>query len=182
MTLNIQVNVPEDVVKADQAATYIGRALAAIGFARSSSAGLTSAPLPAAPETTANKKEGARRSASRKSSAAAAAAEETATDDNATEDQDKADETAEVEEDRSEESPLTVEDVKAVVNGYVKKFGMPATQEDGPKIFVEALGAPPAGEQYWRMSILPEDQDALKKVIETWKKATELNPLKRKAV
>lgn len=96
--------------------------------------------------------------------------------------QDKADEQAEVEAAREPEKPLTREDVKVAMMAYVKKFGMPATQEDGPKIYVEALGAPPAGEEYWKLSLVPDDQTALGKVVATWKKATELNPLKRTPV
>lgn len=77
---------------------------------------------------------------------------------------------------------MTLDDVRAAVNGYVQKYGMPAAQEDGPKIFVEALGTPPADEPYWKMSLLPDDQPSLLKVVTVWNKATELNPLKRTAV
>ena len=96
--------------------------------------------------------------------------------------QDAADEAEEVEETRDTKNPLTLEDVKFAMNGYVKKFGMAATQEDGPKIFVEALGQPPAKEPYWKLSLVPDDQDAYEKIIATWRKATELNPLKRTPV
>lgn len=96
--------------------------------------------------------------------------------------QDKADEQAEVEANRDADKPVTVDDVKAVVNQYVTKFGLPATQEDGPKIFVEALGTPPEGESYWKMSILPADQESLKKVLSVWQRAVVENPLKRQAV
>jgi hypothetical protein len=97
--------------------------------------------------------------------------------------QDKADEKAEVEATRKEDKPLTIDDVKALLNGYVQKFGLPATQEDGPLIFKEALGEPPAGEPYWKLSLLNDaSQEALGKVVSTWKKAIELNPLKRTAV
>lgn len=97
--------------------------------------------------------------------------------------QDKADEKAEVEATRKEDKPLTIDDVKALLNGYVQKFGLPATQEDGPLIFKEALGVPPEGEPYWKLSLLNDaSQEALGKVVTTWKKAIELNPLKRTAV
>lgn len=96
--------------------------------------------------------------------------------------QDKADEQAEVEQTRKDDKPLTIDDVKAVVTAYVGKYGMPAVQEDGPKIFVEALGAPPEGEAYWKMSLLPDDQAKLAKVVSVWQKAVELNPLKRAEV
>jgi hypothetical protein len=83
--------------------------------------------------------------------------------------QDKADEQAEVDANRAADKPLTVDDVKSAVTNYVTKFGMPATQEDGPKIFIAALGNPPAGEAYWKMSLLSElPQDQLKKAVDAW--------------
>lgn len=97
--------------------------------------------------------------------------------------QDKADEAAEVAAGRDPETPLTREDVKKAMTGYVQKYGMAHTQTDGPVIFKEALGEPPAGEKYWKLSLVPEtDQAALAKVIDTWDRATELNPLKRELV
>lgn len=96
--------------------------------------------------------------------------------------QDAADEAAEVEAARDEKAPLTIDDVKQAVGLYVAAYGMAAVQEDGPKIFVEALGAPPAGEAYWKMSIIPDDQAVLAQAVAVWRKATELNPLKRAKV
>ena len=85
--------------------------------------------------------------------------------------QDEADEQAEVEASRDPEKPLTVDDVKAAVGLYVNKFGMPATNEDGPSIFVKALGQPPEGNPFWKMSILPDDQKKLKACVDEWSKA-----------
>lgn len=93
--------------------------------------------------------------------------------------QDAADETAEVEAARDPVKPLTLEDVRQAVGEYVKRYGMPATQEDGAKIFVNILGAPPAGEPIWKMSILPDDQDVLRKAVDGWKAAIEGNPFGR---
>jgi len=93
--------------------------------------------------------------------------------------QDAVDEAKEVEEHRK---ALTVDDLKSVMGGYVKKFGMEATQEDGPKIFTEALGAPPAGQPAWKVSLLDGDQERLAKAIDVWTKAVNLNPLKRTLV
>ncbi len=178
MTLNINITVPEDVVKADQASGYIGRALNAIGFSRGAvnEAAPVGQPAPAlapepekpAPKTRAKK--------------ADKPAPETQPDTPEAEAQDAADEAAEVEEARDAKAPLTLDDVRAAMTDYVAKFTMEATQEDGPKIFTEALGSPPPGETYWKLSLVPDDQATLAKVVETWKKATELNPLKRKAV
>ena len=96
--------------------------------------------------------------------------------------QDAEDEAAEVEAKRDPKKPLTVEDVRNAMTAYVTAYGLPATQEDGPLIFTEALGAPPAGESYWKLSLLPDDQDKLQRVVDTWAKALELNPKKRARV
>lgn len=86
--------------------------------------------------------------------------------------QDKADEQAEVEANREPEKPLTLDDVKAAMTAYVTKFQIAATQEDGPKIFADVLGAPPAGEPSWKLSLLASaDQATLQKVIEAWIRA-----------
>ena len=93
--------------------------------------------------------------------------------------QDAADEAAEVEAHRDPEKPLTIDDVKASVMAYAEKYGMPAAQADGPRIFVEALGAPPKGEEFWKFSILPiDDQEKTRKVISIWQRATTENPFK----
>jgi hypothetical protein len=86
--------------------------------------------------------------------------------------QDAADEQAEVDANRDAEAPLTVEDLKAVMSQYVEKFGMPATQEDGVKIFADAIGTPPAGEAAWKMTLVAAaGQDKLKAAIAAWKAA-----------
>ena len=104
---------------------------------------------------------------------------EQAADSEADADQDAADEAAEVEAHRDPEKPLTIDDVKAVVMAYAEKYGMPAAQADGPRIFVEALGAPPKGEEFWKFSILPvDDQEKIQKVISIWQRATAENPFK----
>lgn len=101
-------------------------------------------------------------------------------DDSASDsEQDAADEAAEVEAHRDPEKPLTIDDVKAAVMAYAEKYGMPAAQADGPRIFVEALGAPPKGEEFWKFSILPvDDQEKIRKVISIWQRATTENPFK----
>jgi len=100
-------------------------------------------------------------------------------DDAATEAADAADETAEADAGRDDEKTLTVDDVKALAVEYQEKYGFEAVQEDGAKIFVEAVGAPPAGEPFWKFSILPTDQASLQKLAAIWRKAIDLNPLKR---
>ncbi|UXS23123.1 hypothetical protein [Agrobacterium tumefaciens] len=96
--------------------------------------------------------------------------------------QDAADEAAEVEETRKDETPLTRDDVKAAMTGYVNTYGLPATQEDGPKLIGSALGKPPKGEEYWKLSLIPDDQDALRKVVEAFKGALASNPYLRAKV
>lgn len=221
MTLKIEVTIPEEYVQGDHAATYLARAMAAIGFSRS-----VSLAMPAPALIDAEHSRMAREAADAPSAAVVMAAdttpvvqaepvrergkpapgrgrrtkEEIAEDeaaDKATVDveaaaqistgeervdpadvaeQDAKDEAAEVEEHRK---ALTVDDLKSVMGGYVKKFGMEATQEDGPKIFTEALGAPPAGQPAWKVSLLDGDQERLAKAVDVWTKAVDLNPLKR---
>jgi hypothetical protein len=104
---------------------------------------------------------------------------EEAADSEADAAQDAADEAAEVEAHRDPEKPLTIDDVKAAVMAYAEKYGMPAAQADGPRIFVEALGVPPKGEEFWKFSILPvDDQEKIRKVISIWQRATTENPFK----
>lgn len=93
-------------------------------------------------------------------------------DDDASQAQDAADEAAEVEANRAPAAPLTVEDVMGEVGAYVEKFGMPAAQEDGPKIFIAALGAPPNNEPFWKKSLLATaSQEQLQKARDAWKTA-----------
>lgn len=90
-------------------------------------------------------------------------------DEPETQEQDKADEQAEVEASRDAETPLTGEDVRSAMGLYVKKFGLPATQEDGASIFLDALGTPPKGAEGWKLSVVSEqDQPTLRKAIDAW--------------
>jgi len=92
-------------------------------------------------------------------------------DDAATQAQDADDEKAETEAGVSEEK-LTVEDLRAAMGDYVKNFGMPATQEDGPKIFSSALGNPPEGDEFWKASIVAAAGDeAIAKAVTAWRAA-----------
>lgn len=156
----------------DAAQTYVGDTEVQTG---SASAGAT--------DTTPIRKRGeASPGKTRRTKAEIAEDEAADAADAATVKQDKADEKAEVEANRGDDKPVTIDDVKNIVNEYVTKFGLPATQEDGPKIFVEALGQPPEGENFWRFSILPTDQESIAKVAAVWTRAVAENPLKRKAV
>lgn len=93
-------------------------------------------------------------------------------DDAETQAQDAADEQAEVDANRDAEAPLTIEDLKMAMSEYVTKFDMGAAQEDGVNIFGDALGKPPGGEQFWKMSIAAAaGQETLKKAIAAWKAA-----------
>lgn len=93
-------------------------------------------------------------------------------DEPETQEQDKADEQAEVEASRDAETPLTGEDVRSAMGLYVKKFGLPATQEDGASIFLDALGTPPKGAEGWKLSVVSEqDQPTLRKAIDAWTSA-----------
>jgi len=88
--------------------------------------------------------------------------------------QDAADEQAEVEAAREPEKAITVDDLRGVMGEYVQKFEMPATQEDGPLIFADALGKPPAGEAAWKLSLLAElPQERLKAAYDGWRTAVD---------
>lgn len=52
----------------------------------------------------------------------------------------------------------TIDNVRAAMGAYVAKFGMPEFQIDGNKIFVAALGQPPAGEKSWRLTLFDTDE------------------------
>lgn len=94
--------------------------------------------------------------------------------------QDKADEQAEVEANRNPEKPLTTEDLRGVMGEYVRIYGMAAAQADGPVIFNDALGAPPTGEDKWKLSLVPEGKIAA--AVAAWKGAIESNPFDRAKV
>jgi hypothetical protein len=104
-------------------------------------------------------------------------------DDAETQTQDEADEQAEVDANREPEKPMTRDDVKAAMTKYLQAFGMNATQEDGPRLIAEVLGAPPKGEEAWKLSLVPEDNQAgLAKLVSAFAQATRDNPYKRTKV
>ncbi|CAK7259137.1 MULTISPECIES: hypothetical protein [unclassified Shinella] len=89
--------------------------------------------------------------------------------------QDAADEAAEDAANRDAAKPLTLDDVKNAVGLYVEKFGKgdfekgrQIASEDGPGLFVDVLGPPPAGEPFWKFSILPSDQDKIAAMVKAW--------------
>lgn len=96
-------------------------------------------------------------------------------EDEATASQDAADEAAEDAANADPEKPLTLDDVKNAVGLYVTRFGegdfekgRQIASEDGPGLFVDVLGKPPAGEAFWKFSILPTDQDKLAAMVKAW--------------
>lgn len=66
------------------------------------------------------------------------------------------------------------DDVRDALGEYVNKFGMPAAQEDGPKVLVLLFGEGKA-----KVSDIPDDQVALAKAVEGIKEMSEKNPFKR---
>lgn len=91
--------------------------------------------------------------------------------------QDKADETAETETKKAETKKLTHDDVRTALGAYVKKFGMPAAQEDGPRVLVLAFGEGKA-----KVSDIPDTQEALGKAVAGINEMLEKNPFNRTAV
>ena len=86
--------------------------------------------------------------------------------------QDSVDEAIEDEANRNPDAPLTVDDLRVAMQGYVDKHGMAKAQAKGPQIFVNALGAPPEGEDFWKLSLFHNvDQFVLCRAVEAWQKA-----------
>ena len=55
------------------------------------------------------------------------------------------------------------------MGAYVNKHGLPATQEDGSKLFLSALGTPPNGEPFWKVTLVAgAGQEALQKAVAAW--------------
>lgn len=108
--------------------------------------------------------------------------------------QDAADEAAEADDGRIKDMPdavtLTHDDLRRVMGQYVTKYGVPATNVDGPNIFKGALGEVPQGllnkqgeqAQYWSLTLVPDTQEALRAAVDAWTAAFEGNPYKRDAV
>jgi len=101
--------------------------------------------------------------------------------------QDAADEAAEAEGGKIEDM-LTHDDLRKAMGDYVTRYGMPAAQIDGPTIFTAALGDVPAGAMEkdgttpataWRMTLVPDTQEALGKAVGAWREALAKNPWKR---
>lgn len=99
---------------------------------------------------------------------------------------DAVDEAADAAGQKGEAVTLTHDDVRSALGAYVKKFGMPAAQEDGPKVLALAmkkLGVElPKGETAWKISAVPDTQEALGAVIGGVTEMTDKNPFNREAV
>lgn len=97
-----------------------------------------------------------------------------------TDKQDTADEAA----DKGEAAKLSHDSIRTALGAYVKKFGMPAAQEDGPKVITLALGARDKADATvnWKISDIPDEQETLKKVLDGVSEMTAKNPFKREAV
>lgn len=97
--------------------------------------------------------------------------------DPAVEAQDTADESAETAAAKADQPKLTHDDVRGALGAYVKAFGMPAAQEDGPKVLALIFGEGKA-----KVSDIPDTQEALGKAVTGIKEMLEKNPYKREAV
>lgn len=81
--------------------------------------------------------------------------------------QDEADEEDRIQD--MDDPPISIEDLRAAMLEYKSKFGGEAVQADGPKIFVDALGKPPASEPYWKLTIIEKQgQAAIDKAYDAW--------------
>lgn len=128
---------------------------------------------PAETETTAkaDTKPAAKKPAAKKGRGISDNPEDRKEDDAATQAQDAEDEKAEASKGKDEAAP-TIEDLRAAMGEYVNKFEMPATHEDGPKIFSSALGNPPEGDEFWKVSTVKAAGDeAIAKAVAAWREA-----------
>lgn len=92
--------------------------------------------------------------------------------------QDAADEKAEADAVKEASgNKLTLDDVRAALGDYVKKFGMPAAQEDGPKVITLMFG-----EGKVKVSDIPDDQAALEKAVAGVREMIAKNPYSRAKV
>lgn len=94
--------------------------------------------------------------------------------------QDAADETAEAAAAAPEPAPepakmLSHEDIRGALGAYSKKFGLPAAQEDGPKMLQAIVP------DVRKISDLPVDQETLGKALAAIQTAMEQNPYGRKS-
>jgi hypothetical protein len=98
--------------------------------------------------------------------------------------QDDADEKAETGD------AISVDTVRGLAGAYVDAFGLAAANEDGDGIIAAALGPVPDGMvdtkgvpvTKWRLSVIPTDEDSLRKLVHAWTEALDTNPYNRSAV
>lgn len=91
-------------------------------------------------------------------------------DDAETQARDAADEAA----DKADTDAVTLDSIKDALGEYVKTYGMPATQEDGPKLLKLIFG-----EKVSKVSDIPNEPEALKKALDGVKEMLKKNPYKR---
>lgn len=101
----------------------------------------------------------------------------TSPEDRADAEQDAADEAAETAAAKAETgNKLTHDDVRNALGAYVKAYGMPAAQEDGPAVITLMFGEGKA-----KVSDIPDTQEALAKAVAGIKEMTTKNPYSRAA-
>lgn len=89
--------------------------------------------------------------------------------------QDAADEAAESAAATAEDPKLTHDDIRRELGAYMKKYGMAAAQEDGPKLFALVFpGAVPA-----KISDILDTQEALGKALAGIQEMSTKNPYQR---
>ena len=90
--------------------------------------------------------------------------------------QDKVDEVAEAEAKADPSRPLTHDDIRNLLGEYVRVYGMPAAQSDGPVVIGELW----PGKS--KISDIPADQDELRRAIDAFEAMMSSNRFGRKAV
>jgi outer membrane biosynthesis protein TonB len=91
---------------------------------------------------------------------------------------DVADEAAESAAIKAEDPKLTHDDIRQELGAYMKKYGMPAAQEDGPRLFkIIFPDATPA-----KISDIPGTQEDLNKVLAGIREMSAKNPYARTVI
>jgi len=91
---------------------------------------------------------------------------------------DAADEAAESAAIKAEDPKLTHDDIRQELGAYMRKYGMPAAQEDGPRLFKMIFpDVTPA-----KISDIPDTQEDLNKVLAGIREMAAKNPYKRAAI
>lgn len=69
-----------------------------------------------------------------------------------------------------EEEALTIDDLRSRMQKYIDMHGLDQARQDGLKILSDSLGKPPAGREFWSVSLINEldDNEIITKAVIAW--------------